>query len=160
MTNRERGLRASFSMFWKPLGIPFSPDPPQQLWGWCEKAQKDPRVTDRLTADTWEPKAVEPFHMAALETVVKISGSPCPCLCAPGPPPYLTAMSVFHSLGGMSASRGPSFQPEHSRLVSIEALSGRRVLGCSKNSQGPPGSHPTLGRADQTSPEISITSIS
>lgn len=81
---------------------------------------------------------MEPFHMAALETVVKISGSPYLCLCAPGPPPYLTAMSVFHSLGGMSASWGASFKPGHSRLVIIEALSGRRVLGCSKNSQGPP----------------------
>lgn len=47
MTNRARGLRASFPVFWKSLGVPFSSDPPLTVVRMDEKRQKDPRVTDR-----------------------------------------------------------------------------------------------------------------
>lgn len=47
MTNRARGLRASFPVFCKSLGVPFSSDPPLTVVRMDEKRQRDPRVTDR-----------------------------------------------------------------------------------------------------------------
>lgn len=161
MTNRERGLRASFPVSWKPLNS-FSLS---RFIQWLEgQGGRDRRIsgsqTDIQQILRDQGRGTLPIATQEARKVIRKSRSYCPCGCGPTPIwPWGLGSTVW--MGARASQEAVTLVPAgpqpiklHTMLVGIRQSLGFRRAGV------PPGSPPTLGQACPPSPEASITSVS
>lgn len=128
-----------------------------------KKGQKDARIIDRdvLQRDGQKPKAMKFILLLLWRTSVKLNESQFFCPCGSSPPPYPYSAVCVEEEWGLGVFAGgchPAGWLAHRGFEGWERPLLQKT--CQETPLLSPRGHPTLGRVDQTYPEISITLIS
>lgn len=161
MTNRERGLRASFPVSWKPLNSFCL----SRFIQWLEgQGGRDRRISgsqtdvQQILGD--QGRGTLPTATREARKVIKKSRSYYPCGCGPTPI-WLWGLGSTVWMRARASQEAATLVPAGASLIRLHTtpVGIRQSLGFRRVGV-PPGSPPTLGQACPPSPEASITSMS